>query len=333
MQIFFGHKTAEHVLNQTQVEILEPSFDKELELCGLTKAGLESVASKYLTGVPRPYDVLVPRARDFRQVEGTKCHLCKQDLPAKSFMRLGDNVYIASPALCFVQRAAEYTLAQTVALGSRLCGTFALDDSSPSGIRQRDPLITLEDLCTYVGNCPSIPGIVRARRAVSLIHEGSASPMETVAQMTFCYPRRLRGLGLPRPHMNYKKTVSQMASGFIDSEFIRIDIYWPDAAFGLEYQGEYAHSSVEKIASDISRQLAAERMGIELQMLTIEQLRNEKQKLMIANKIANRLGVTLDADEKLLEGNKELVNELTTMLGYQKRGAGRKKEEGDKEEE
>ncbi|MBP3859479.1 MAG: hypothetical protein J6I30_06665 [Pseudomonas sp.] len=314
MQIFFGYRTAELLLNQQRIELLSPSFDQELERCCVNKSSIESLATSYLYGLPRPYDVLVPTQSEFRRVSGVKCHLCRRDLPANSFINMGDNVFVASPQLCFVQRAAEYTLAQTVAFGARLCGTFALDKNQPSGIRRRSPLATLADLRTYVDSCPRMRGIVNARRALSLIPEGSASPMETITQMVFCYPRRLRGLGLPTPQMNYVEPISQVARGMIDKDYIRIDLYWPDAAFGLEYQGDFAHSSNAKIASDISRQLAAERMGIELQMLTIEQLRNESLKMMIARKIASRLGVSLDVDGRLLAENQRLIDELIGML-------------------
>ena len=314
MQIIFGHRTAELLLDKQYIELLTPSFDQELDLGGANKDALEIVVPDYLEDIPRPYDVLVPAWERKRVGSGIKCHLCRQDLPANSFIHLGDNVFVASPQLCFVQRATEYTLAQTVAFGARLCGAFALDKSQPSGIRQRSPLITLEDLRTYVNSCPRMHGIVRARRALELIPEGSASPMETITQMVFCFSRRLRGLGLPKPQMNYVEPISQVARGMIDKDFIRIDLYWPDAAFGLEYQGQFAHSSPTKIASDIARQLAAERMGIELQMLTIEQIRSESQRLMIARKIADHLGVPLDIDKKLLVQNQRLVDELLSML-------------------
>lgn len=315
MPLFFGHRTAELLLDREFNSRPDASFSQELELCVANRQSIDNVKDELLAGIPAPYDILVDSRGKARRLKGVNCHVCRPDLPSSSFVELSGEVFVASPSLCFVLRAGECSLAQTVALGARLCGTFALDSRKRSGVRRRKPLVELSDLWDYVYRCPRMPGVARAKRALRLIPEGSASPMETVMQMVYCHPRRLNGLGIPRPQMNYRQTLSDIAKKLIDKDYIRIDMYWRDHMFGLEYQGKYAHASSTNIANDIGRQLAAERMGIELQFVTIEQLRNQAQRQRIAQKIADRLGLTLDLGSDVMLANQRLVDGILLEMG------------------
>ena len=315
MPLFLGHRTAEFLLNRQEVESLSPSVDQGLEHCWASRTDMSHIDLSLLEGIPQPYDVLVSSPNEIRHWKGVTCHLCKDELPSGSFIELAQDLFVASPALCLVQRSQALTLAQSVVIADRLCSTYALDKRRRSGIRERKPLVTLEDLKAYLDRCSRLRGIEQARRSLTLAREGSASPMETVSRLVLCLPRRLRGLGLSVPLMNYEKTLSEAAQRLVDKGFIRIDLYWENYGFGIEYQGKYAHSSLSSIEGDIARQLAAERMGIELQMMTIKQLRNQAQRMEIARKIARRIGEHIPSDASSWAANQKLVEELLSTPG------------------
>lgn len=97
-----------------------------------------------------------------------------------------------------------------------------------------------------------------------------------------------------------------------ETETIRVDLYWKDHDFGLEYQGKYGHSEGTDIARDITRQLAAGLMGKTLQMITVRQLREKEQRFLIAEIIARHIG------EKVLRGHSfEMRNQrlIDSLLG------------------
>lgn len=309
MPLYFGHRTAELLLDRLDA-LPAPSIGSEFDNCCACRSDFKDFDLSVLDGIPQPYDILTSSTKDLRKWKGIRCHLCQTPLPAGSFIEISPDVFVASPPLCLILRAQELSLAQTIALGERLCGTFALDRKKRSRIRRRAPLISLEDLRSYIDRCSRVKGIARAQRAASLMLEGSASPMETISRLAFCLPKRLNGFGLPSPRMNYEMTLSQTAQELIDKSYIRIDLCWPDQGFGLEYQGKYVHGSPSAIERDVARQLAAERMGIELQMVTIEQIRNQAQRLTIAHKIASRLGITISTDQAFLTANQRLVDDL-----------------------
>lgn len=312
MPLFLGHSTAEFILDRPHAGRLVPALDQSLEHCWASRRDISQADLGMIADVPLPLDVLVSSNEDRRRWEGIRCHVCPPDLPATAFLEVAPDIFVSSPALCLIQRAQQLSLAQTIALGSRFCGTYALDRQRPTGIRERLPIASIEDLRTFIDRCPPTKGLKRARRASSLILQNSASPMETVTALVLCLPHRLGGLGLPLPQLNYEVTLHADARKLTAKRFIRIDLYWRDCLFGIEYQGLYAHDSAGGIAADIARQLAAEAMGIELCMVTIEQIREREQRLAVARKVATRLGVPFAPRDDLLIANQHLVDDLLT---------------------
>ena len=134
--------------------------------------------------------------------------------------------------------------------------------------------------------------------------------MESISRLVFCLPSRLGGYGLSLPQMNYEETLSPRACVIVGKDYIRIDLYWKDFAFGIEYQGKFSHSTHTDIANDIARQLAAMHMNIELQFITIEQIRSQAQRMEVAQLIANRIGEHLPSGQAFQIRNQRLVDEL-----------------------
>ena len=310
MPLFLGHRTAELLLEKPEVDSLSPSIDQGFEHCWASRSDLNHLNLSLLDDIPRPFDVLVSSPREMRRWENVSCHLCQAPLPSGAFLQLAQDVFVASPALCLIQRAQELSLARTVVLADRFCGTYALSKNRLSGIRERRPIATQEELLSFIDRCSRIKGIARAQRAATLTLEGSASPMESISRLVFCLPRRLGGYGLSLPQMNYEITLSSQARRIVGKDFIRIDLYWKEFGFGIEYQGKLSHSTLADISDDIARQLAARRMGIELQFITIGQIRDREQRMEVARLIAGRIGESISSDRAFQISNQQLVNEL-----------------------
>ena len=310
MAIFLGHRTAELLLNQPSIGLLDPSPDQELEHCWASQLDFGHVDLSVLESISKPFDILVSSQEELRKWEGMHCHLCTAQLPGGSFIELTQDVFVASPALCLIQRAQELTVPQSIALIERFCGNYTLDKKKKSGITERKPLLTLDDLRSYMDRCHRLRGLAKTRRACFYSLEGSASPMETISRLVFCLPSQFGGFGCPAPLMNYEIGLNDLGRRIVGKDFIRIDLFWKEHDFGIEYQGKYAHSSSTDIAADIARQLAAERKGIQLQMITIEQLREQAQRWEVARKISQNLGVSLPMGKDFQFANQRLVDEL-----------------------
>ena len=136
-------------------------------------------------------------------------------------------------------------------------------------------------------------GYRQALKALDYILENSNSPMETVLAMLLCLPCRYGGFGLPKPRMNYAiKLASAQARAVGHSMFI-CDLYWAFASFALEYYGREWHTGVEQVAYDARRMGELQYCGVEISVVTFEQIASPGQVELLASKVAKRLGVRL----------------------------------------
>ena len=109
--------------------------------------------------------------------------------------------------------------------------------------------MTLDDFSCYVEGRSGIPGINGARRALEFAEPKSESPMESRLRML------LIGGGLPRPE-------AQVAVHDADGTFAgRLDLYYPDAQLGIEYDGE---NHRDRLTEDNRRQNRLQRVGVKL---------------------------------------------------------------------
>ena len=297
MAIFFGYKTAEHILNSALSPEFRPSAATPNQYGFVDDQALETIDfSLFELPENEPMDIVVPShgARCLRKAFA--CHISSGDLPYGAYLKVFPDVYVASPALCLLQRSSDLTFVGAVKLASRFCGTYAPSKTDWRGFITRPPLATPEDLGSIVELCPTMRGKRQALRAVKWTLPNAASPMETEMAMPFYLSHRVGAFGLPRPALNYERTLSPLGVSMTGKRVVRIDIYWPDARFGFEYQSELLHRGDYRYGQDIGRQLAIESMGDAIHMVTIEQLRNPAQLEYLAKLVAEHLGVTLQPE-------------------------------------
>jgi hypothetical protein len=312
MPLYLGHTTAELLLDALPVEEMEAADAVLLENCVASRSAMSHLDLHLLEDLPKPYDVLVSSSCELRRWSGVRCHRCPTDLPPRSFIEIAPEVFVTSPELCFVLRAQELSLAKTMMLGSRHCGTFALDARQPSGLRRRSPISTPERLITYAEATYRLRGSRRAKIAALHVGVGSASPMESATRLLLSLPRHLGGYAFKSPSLNYTVPLNARARQIAGKSYIVIDAFWPDFDYGLEYQGHFSHTSNEDIANDIARQLAADADGITLQMVTSRQFLDPAQRRYLVQKIAKHINERIPRQKGFQTRNDALAHELFT---------------------
>ncbi len=292
MAIFLGYKTAELVLNSAHASEFLPT-DETPAQCGFVDdlAAQQFDASKYGLPVDKPLDIVVGSRKMRRRRKTITCHVSSMHLPHGAYLTVAPDVFVASPALCLLQLSSSLTYAGRIKLAARFCGTYAPSKSEKHGFITRDALAAPEDLISFYQQLPRSRGRALALEAARWALPKAASPMETKMALPFYLPWQRGGFGFPRPTMNYELTLSARGTQMTGKGLVKVDMYWPDAGFGCEYQSEAFHKGDEKYGQDIGRQLAIESQGKTIRMVTLEQLRNPAQLEYLAGLVAAHLGV------------------------------------------
>ena len=239
-----------------------------------------------------PLDLLVPSVKKRGRSRGVHAVSWSKKLPEGSFIEGNEYVSISSPEFLFVQMARELSLVELIELGMELCGTYRLACEQYSTRYDCAVLTTPMKLSLYVRRAGKMQGVNKARQALQLIAEESASPMETVVYMLLCLPRRLGGYAFPQPVLNREFELSARGKKFTVRKASRPDLCWAGAKLDLEYQGS-THEEVESRAEDSMRRKALERMGYTVFELTYAEVTNPDLFRANVRLLANALGVRL----------------------------------------
>ena len=242
----------------------------------------------------RPLDILVFDPEMRRQSKQLICHVWGTAIPPRAFYRVGD-MNVSSPEFVFLQMAQELPLAQLIALGCELCGTYVLLpksakhpellDESP----QRTASLTdVKRLRTFVERAEGAHGRTKAIRALKYIIDGSRSPMETMTYMLLCLPPKLGGYGLPKPVMNADIPLDEEARTIAGRTSCYGDLCWIEEKLDIEYHGE-VHVGASHMKSDVGRELGIEHMGWRVMTVTSPQVFDEEQFEVVAKEAAAHL--------------------------------------------
>jgi Protein of unknown function (DUF559) len=118
-------------------------------------------------------------------------------------------------------------------------------------------LVRQQNLSAYLARHHKIPGLVQARRVLELTEPKAESPMESRLRMLLVRE------GLPRPAAQV--SVYGAGKAFLG----RLDLYYPQARLGLEYDGE---NHRDRITADNQRQNRLLQAGIQLLRYTAPDL-------------------------------------------------------------
>lgn len=211
-------------------------------------------------------------------------------LPRASVLQGPDDLLVCSPELCFLQLATELGPEELIHVGFELCGTYAPPRAGTSRLVERPSALTsVEQLAFFLTQVPKARGLAAARGALRHIINGSASPMESVAAMLFCLPRRLGGLGLPRPELNrvveFDREARKMAGGRGRAV---CDMFWPGVA--VEYEGQAYHGGEVSLRADRARSNALAHMGVRTISIYDEHIRSVERCRDMGTEIARAIG-------------------------------------------
>ena len=236
-------------------------------------------------------ELLVSSRRGRHALDDFHYRLMSNEYPAGSFMRISEDLLVASPELTFVQMCSRLSLAQCVAYGFELCGYYTLESSASDGFVASPPLTCVEKIRKYLASFDRKPGrrgnrmprgSRKARAALELLVDYAASPREAQLAMLLCMPQGLGGYGLPLPELN----------GMIEIEGLRFccDLVWRDACVVVEYQGEQ-HFAGEVPTRDRRKRSALEAEGYFVLQVDHGVLRIREQMDLLAQSLAECLGV------------------------------------------
>lgn len=212
------------------------------------------------------------------------CHRLIKQYPVEAFRQVSANMYVSSPELCFFEMASELSFHRLIELGWFLCGTYAF---LPGGgiTNNRRPLTRRSRLEAFLCKCASRRGVARARRALMHVCDNSVSPMETKLALLLCLPIKMGGYGMPRPTMNYEVNYSQDNKKLFHRNKAVLDIFWPEYALGLEYDGREFHGDSDIVSEDRKKSSAMASCGITLIHVDRKQLANPQEVYTLAKKI------------------------------------------------
>lgn len=239
-----------------------------------------------------PVHLSAPTVFDRYRNKKVSCHvnLHMAELPKGSFVRMGDGVFLGTPALTFVQLAERAPFARLVELGFELCGTYRLDYRQTQGFSFGEPLLSVGVLRRRVRSLKGARGSDKALRALAYVRDRSASPMETKLAMLLCLPRRLGGYGLPQPQMNYRIDIGERSRKAAAKGYYVCDLFWPEARVAVEYDSDLFHTGSEHIANDAGRRNALLAQGVTVVTLTRRQVLNKRELDRAAALLAKALG-------------------------------------------
>ena len=243
-------------------------------------------------------DILVfdPRHRSSSKL--LNCHVWSTPLPSNSFYRVHD-MYVSSPEFVFLQMAQLLSVVQLVALGCELCGTYVLLPVSKPQMegfenppRRSAPLTSVHKLEKFLDAAKGARGLVKARRALCYVLEGSRSPMETMTAMQLHLPPLLGGYGLMRPALNPVIPLDDEARSIARRSWCEGDICWIEQKLDVEYNGD-VHSGSRKMREDAGRVLGLEHMGFKVVTVTSPQVFDIDQFEVVAKEAAKVLKARL----------------------------------------
>lgn len=275
----------------------------------LKAAGLEGLRERGIKrGIPRnvPVDLITNQRKGHAPSSLCVRHRGQGDLPPASLSRVGDGIYVCTPAVCLLQVASVVTKRFSGEIDSRfcivivaqvaceLCGQYSL--TADGECIRRKPLLTLGDLFLLVAERAGSYGVNLLGDALRWVIENTRSPKEVAVFLLLCLPPRLGGFGLPRPRSNYDINVRAVRTGLFATWITcNVDFYWGQAHLVVEYDSRTYHDDLgpAKTSRDAERADALRELGYTVVTIRRDDLYNPRLFREKAQEIAEALSYEL----------------------------------------
>ena len=219
-----------------------------------------------------PVHVAVSRHTRRNNKESIIFHKMPDHLPEHSFYKITDEIYIASPELCFIQAACELSVSQLILLANDLCAIYVKDTLEEYGQRRRNPVTDTKTLKTYLNKAGQVRGIRNARSLIRHVSDRSNSPMESRLAVLAALPLSRGGYGLIKPQLNLNIPLSKATSEYTGITSCCCDMVWKTQKVILEYDSNLSHLDIRQHFKDKQRSTALALDGFKVISITAEQL-------------------------------------------------------------
>ena len=236
------------------------------------------------------FHALVGDASSRSRAKSIRFHVRSTELPLGAFRKLDTGIYLASPELCFYELAGELPLPKLVEFGFLLCGTYTLNPGATTK-NDRNPLTTKRKLESFALRMSDTRGRGTVMKALPFILENSASPRETKLAILLTLPVRLGGYNFGKPIMNYRIDFTKAERELFGKSHVCLDLYWPEARCGIEYDGAENHSDDDDVSRDRKKSSELSYRGITVVRVDKQQLQSAFQVYVLARKLQRIMGV------------------------------------------
>lgn len=197
----------------------------------------------------------------------------QHQFPDNSFVYFdkgGNEIYMASPELTFLQAAGHLDFLSLVQLGFGLCALYERNAEAAFGQRDRLVFTSKSLILDYLSKSTYFHNGKLAKKAVKYILDDSNSPMETSLAIIFILPIEMGGYGLRFPEMNKTVTVGPAAGLMLGIRDPRPDFCWEMEKVIVEYNSNAAHDTPLQKAADANRCNAYQRSGYKAFQMTAD---------------------------------------------------------------
>lgn len=285
-----------------------------LEEC--PKSALES-SWHTMKGLPCNYDfegatLAVPDARLRTQRRRFKYHVWTQQVPPHSFLKVSDEVAVASPPLSIVQAAGRIEDEHLAQIIESLTGTYVCAPGKRSGmIDELQPLTTVHEI---IQMAESLKGLYRTERILKILRhcaDNSGSPEETNLLLLCSLPRTKGGLHTDGWEMNPELNLPSVLRRYLGQPTIKPDLLSRDRSLAIEYDSDLWHGTLDRRAKDQKRVNALTVMGFKVVTVRTKDVKTAgafEEKAQIIMKTFGRQRV--ESTSTQLEARQGLIDRL-----------------------
>lgn len=293
-----------------------------------------------------PFHTLIDSPRLCHGSSSLKPHLWSKELPPGSFLDFDDlGITCSSPLFTLLTLAPHISLVHLAMIMYEMCGTFSIFNPSKfmqqqidaarsrrladfGGWRQvhdtqgratslwkRDPLLELSEIQAYAATIKGLRGSGPFASAAKMVTGITASPLEVQTSMRLALSRRAGGEGLDGFTNNKRIALPYEARIIADQHVCYADIYFEGDGhrrpLDIECHGHMVHDGGTKEGLDANRMLALQKMGIDVMLLTSEQVRQRDRFRAVVNHLEDQLDIKHREKSRFLrEQEDKLCREL-----------------------
>lgn len=221
-----------------------------------------------------PIEIMAPEKYVTYKTSVFKLHSYIQGLPYKSFVKLNDRensdeeVYVASPELCFLQAANELPIYLAAKIGCMLCAKYVRDDEMAMGQRNREPLTSVKKINQFLNNVDRAKGLKKARYAIKSVVDNCNSPMEVNLAVMGKQPISKGGYALGEFEMNGEVILKSDMASFLGRKSCKCDMVWEEEKVVVEYESNMVHLDKNQHEYDKKRSTAIINSGYKIINIT-----------------------------------------------------------------